>query len=262
MDSTHNITQPALAIDINQDKLTYITYANGMKAVMATIAMDGSTDMKRALEDAVYNTPALLEEYHHTTIALHAQHFAVMPETMIPAANKVFQASFSTLEGEIMVCKVKNTDAAIACDVPQGVTAFLKRTFGNPELLHHLAPLIAYCADAYADDNGCLHLNVTDKETHIVATHNGKLQLANTYPYHSVDDIIYFALAAFKECHFDNRADKILLSGDKDLVRDLAPKLRQWVAYAMPETFPSIALSLGNEAVNLPFNLIATAIYT
>lgn len=262
MDSTLNITQHAsLAIDIERDKLSYLVYGHGMKPEMATINFDNGGDMKQALENAVYDTPLLLEEYSRTTIVLHSQHFVVMPAELLPSANQVFQASFSSLDGELMTCQVKNTDAAIACDVPQGVTAFLKRTFGAPGLLHHLAPLIAYCSAAYAEDNGCLHINVNEKKAHIVATRNGNLQLANTYPYHSLDDVIYFALAAFKECRFDSRADKILLTGNKEQCSQLAEQLRQRIAHAMPELFPANALSLGKDAISLPFNIIATALY-
>lgn len=262
MDNKQNITQQsALTIDIEKDKLTYLVNGNGVKPEMATVDFDNGIDLKQAIENAVYNTPLLLEDYSSTTIALHSQHFVVMPAELMPKADLVFQASFSSLDGEMMLCKVKSTDAAIACDVPHGVTSFLKRTFGNPELLHHLAPLIAYCAEAYADDNGCLHININKEEAHIVATRNGKLQLANTYPYRSVDDIIYFALAAFKECNFDSHADKILLSGDNELRSQLAERLRQRVAYAMPELFPAQALALGREAINIPFNIIATALY-
>jgi len=262
MDSTLNITQqPSLALDIEMEKLSYLVCAHDMKPKMDIIKLAGS-DLKQSLENAVYDTPLLLEEYGHTTISLHSQHFVVMPAELLPAANQVFRASFSSLDGELMTCNVKNTDAAIACDIPQGVTAFLKRTFASPTLLHHLAPLCAYCAAAYADENGCLHINVTDKVAHIVATHKGHLQMANTYTYHSTDDVIYFALAVFKECHFDSRADKILLSGDNEMRTEIAQKLRQWVAFATPELFPAQVLTaLGNEAITLPFNLIMTALY-
>lgn len=261
MDSILNITQPSLVIDIESDKLSYLVYGHDKKPEMATTIFDNGGNLKQALENAVYDTPLLLEEYGRTTIVLHSQHFVVMPEELIPSANQVFQASFSSLEGELMTCQVKNTDVAIACDVPHDVMAFLSRTFGNPVLLHHLAPLIAYCAKAYADDNGCLHINVSDEEAHIVATRNGKLQLANTYPYRSIEDIIYFALAAFKECHFDSRADKILLSGENELRATLAEQLRQRIAHVMPEVFPAQALALGKEAINIPFNIIATTLY-
>lgn len=264
MDSTQNITQqPSLAIDIDSGSLTYLAHGSGIKPVMATIDFDNAgTGMKQELENVVYDTPLLLDDYHHTTIALHAQHFVVMPAELVPAANQVFQASFSSLDGELMTCLVKNTDAAIACDVPQGVMAFLQRTFGNPELLHHLAPLIAYCAEAYADDNGCLHININDNVAHIVATRGGKLQLANSYPYRSLDDVLYFALAAFKECHFDPRADKVLLTGDNHLRATLTEQLRERIAHVMPEVFPPQALTLGKDAMTMPFSIIATAFYS
>ena len=254
---------PALAIDIDRDKLHYLIYARDVKPTMATIELNSSDNLKQALENAVYDTALLLEEYSRITIVLHSQHFVVMPAQLAEQkiARQVFDASFSQLEGELMLCKVKNTDAAIACDVPQGVTAFLARTFGTPTLLHHLAPLCAYCAEAYADDNGCLHININDKEAHIVATRNGKLQLANTYPYRSLDDIIYFALAAFKECRFDSRADKILLTGDNELRSQLAEQLRQRISYVMPEVFPAQALQLGKDVITLPFNLVTLALY-
>ncbi len=261
MDSTQNITQPSLAIDIERDKLSYLIYGHDIKPEMATIIFDNGDDLKQALENAVYDTPLLLEEYSHTTIVLHSQHFVVMPAELMPLASQVFQASFSSLEGELMTCQVKNTDVAISCDVPQDVLALLNRTFGNPILLHHLAPLIAYCAAAYTDDNGCMHININKEVAHIVATNNGKLKLANTYHYRSAEDIIYFALAAFKECHFDSRADKILLSGENELRATLAEKLRQRIAHVMPEVFPAQALALGKDAINIPFNLIATTLY-
>ena len=252
---------PALALDIERDRLSCLIYGEGMKPEVTTIAL-GDNDLKQELENAVYDTPRLLEEYSRATIALHSQHFAVMPAQLMDSAKKVFQESFSSFDGELLVCQVKNSDIAIACDVPQGVTAFLNRTFGNPVLLHHLAPLIAYCSEAYADENGCLHININDREAHLVATLGGKLQLANTYPYRSLDDVIYFALAAFKECRFDSRTDKILLTGDNDLRSQLAELLRQRIAYVMPEVFPAQALTtLGKDAINLPFNLIATALY-
>ena len=230
--------QDSLAVDISDSGLSYIIYNKGGNLETGNIAFDSTgNEMKRVLEDTVYNNPVLLNEYSGTTIALHSQRFALMPAEIADTAlaQRVLEASTASIDGEMLMCEVKNTDAAIACDVPQGVTAFLQRTFGNPVLLHHLAPLCTYCAAAYADDNGCLHINIGDKEAHIVATRNGRLQMANTYPYRQLDDIVYFALAVFKECHFDSHADKVMLTGDNELRAQLAEQLRQWIAYVMPE---------------------------
>lgn len=260
-----NFQQPgSLAVDITDKGLAYIIYNKGGNLETGNIAFDNAGyDMKQALEEAVYNNPVLLNDYRTTTIALHSQRFALMPADITDnaLARQVLEASTASIDGEMLMCMVKNTNATIACDVPQGVTAFLKRTFGNPVLLHHLAPLCAYCSAAYSDDNGCLHINITDKETHIVATRNGKLQIANTYPYRQLDDIVYFALAIFKEYNFDSHADKVMLTGDNELRAQLAEQLRQWIAYVMPEVMPASALKLGSNALTFPFNLITLALY-
>lgn len=259
----NQLQQRALAVDITDQELTYVIYNTGGRMETGSIAFDAGVDMKRRLEDAVYDNPVLLNDYSRTTIAVHSQRFAVMPAAIndVALVRKVLEASTASVDGEVLTCAIKNTDAAIACDMPQGVTAFLQRTFANPVLLHHLAPLCAYCSAAYADDNGCLHVNLSDKETHIVATRNGKLQMANTYQYHHIDDIVYFVLAVFKECRFDAQVDKVMLTGDNTLRTQLAEQLRQWIAYVMPEVLPAQALKLGSDATTLPFNLLTLALY-
>ena len=84
----------------------------------------------------------------------------------------------------------------------------------------------------------------------------------DSYPYRSLDDVLYFALAAFKECHFDPRADKVLLTGDNHLRATLTEQLRERIAHVMPEVFPPQALTLGKEAMTMPFSIIATAFYS
>lgn len=259
----NQLQQRSLAVDITDQELTYLIYNTGGPMETGSIAFDAGDDMKRRLEDAVYDNPVLLNDYSSTTVAVHSQRFALMPAAINDAAlaRQVLETSMASIDGEVLMCDIKNTDAAIVCDLPQGVTAFLQRTFANPVLLHHLAPLCAYCASAYADDNGCLHVNLSDKETHIVATRNGKLQMANTFQYRHLDDVVYFVLAVFKECRFDAQVDKVMLTGDNAQRTQLAEQLRQWIAYVMPEALPAQALKLGTDATTLPFNLLTLALY-
>ena len=205
----------------------------------------------------------LLDDYRRVTIALHAQHFVVMPQELgeRKEAEQVFNASFSSLEGELLTCPAGAADAVIACDVPSGVVSFLNRTFSAPTLLHHLSPLCRYCSKAYADENGCVQINVQQGEAHVVATRNGSLLLANTLHYREMNDLVYYALNVWKHCGMSNATDKILVTGDNELRKDLSQQLRQWVKYAMPEVLPAQALKLGRNAVDLPFNLILLALY-
>ena len=89
----------------------------------------------------------------------------------------------------------------------------------------------------------------------------GALQLANTYPYHSLDDVVYYALNVWKTCGLDARRDMLRLSGDNALRSQLAEQLRQWIANAMPEVMPAQALQLGRDAMGIPFNLLTLALF-
>lgn len=265
MDSTQNISQPrALVLDITSENIGYLTHGNGEAIASGKIKLDTHTgEYRKALENAVYDNAFLLEPYRSTAIALHSQHFQLLPQELIYAGltNKVMEASFSKLQGEVLTCTVAGTDAGIACDVEDGVVGFLRRTFPGACILHHLASLCAYCVNAYKEDNACLHVCVDGKEAHIVVVRQGKLLMANTYHHRTPDDVIYFVLNVWKTCGLDSHRDKLMLTGDNNLRSTLATKLREWIACVMPEVMPAQALHLGRDIFSLPFNLIATALY-
>lgn len=268
MNSNYHTEHPeqwALAIDIDTSALSYLLYSitGNEEPRVGTVKIQDTGDWCKALENAVYDNTFLLDDYHHATIALHSQHFALMPQEVAHAglATPVLEASFSSVEGEVLTSEVNGTGAAIACDVPRGVLGFLNRTFNSPTLLHHLAPLCRYCCNAYAEDNGCLHVMVEKDVAHLVATVNGKLHLANTIHYRSHDDLVYFTLNAWQSSNMNNAYDNLLISGDNEVRQQLAQSMRQWVKYAMPEAIPVQALKLSRNAIAIPFNLILLALY-
>ena len=259
--------QQSLAIDIDAKRLCYMIYnpCGNETATVGQIAInaDSQHEWCKELENAVYDNPFLLEGFNTCTIAVHARHFVLMPQEIATAglAQRVLEESFSSVEGEVFTSPINGTDIAIACDVPQAVVPFLRRTFNSPTLLHHLSPLCHYCCSAYAEENGCMHVMIEKDVAHLVATRHGKLLLANTMQYRSLDDLAYFALNAWQSCQMNSMSDKILTSGDNELRQQLAQQLRQWIKYAMPQILPAAALKLDRDAINLPFNLIALALY-
>jgi hypothetical protein len=248
-----------LALDVSRERISYLVYGGREDAQSGEITLDSTvSDHCKAVENAVYDNAFLLDDYSKTTIALHSQHFQLMPQELVEAglARKVLDASFTTIEGDILTCPIDGTDAAIACDTDGGIVGFMRRTFPAATLLHHLAPLCSYCVKAYAEETGCLHINLNDKEAHIVVVKQGKLQMANTFAYRSLEDVAYYALNSWKTCGMESRRDKVMLTGDNALRTELAEQLRQWIAYVMPEVMPASVLKLGRNATTLPFNLI------
>ena len=265
--NTSPTQQQSLVIDIDAQRLSYMIYhpRGNEPATVGQILINASNQDEwcKELENAVYDNPFLLEEFNSCIIALHAQHFALMPQEVAEAglAKRVLEESFSSVDGEVFTSSIKGLDAVIASDVPQAVVPFLQRTFNSPTLLHHLAPLCHYCHSAYAEENGCMHVLVEKSEAHVVATRQGKLLLANTLRYRTLDDLAYFVLNAWQSCKMNNNSDKFLTSGDNELRQQLAQNLRQWLKYAMPEVIPAQALAVSRNAASIPFNLILLALY-
>lgn len=265
MNTTHNTSQlPSLALDITSENMSYLIYGNAEKIETGTIKLiNNAGDFCKALENAVYDNAFLLNDYASANIAVHSQHFALMPQEMVKCgmAQKVLEASFTTVDGDMLSCLIAGTDAAIACDSPHGVVGFLRRTFTGAKLLHHLAPLCSYSVGAYAEETACMHISLNKIEAHIVVVANGKLHMANTFQYRALEDVAYYALNMWKTCQLDNRRDKVLLTGENEPRTLLAEQLRQWIAYVMPEVVPAQALRLlGGNATTLPFNLITLAL--
>ncbi len=265
METTHITNQmPSLALDFTGKSIDYLVYGNGEKVECGHLALDSTLDdYRRAVENAVYDNAFLLSDYKSITAAIHSSHFLILPQELSDAAmaRKMMEASFTRLEGDVLLCNVEGTQASVACDVDGGVVAFLRRTFPGAAVLHHLAPIIAYCIRAYGEDTACLHLSIDGSQAHIVVVKQGALQLANTYPYHSLDDVVYYALNVWKTCGLDARRDMLRLSGDNALRSQLAEQLRQWIANAMPEVMPAQALQLGRDAMGIPFNLLTLALF-
>lgn len=265
MDITHISSQlRQLVLDIDNESISFMVHGGSEPVDAGTIKLDkGDGDFIKALENGVYDHAMLLEEYGSVKIVVHSPHFVVMPQELVDGAmaEKVLAASFTRVDGAVLTSSIARSGVAVACDYPRDVLGFLQRTYVGASIMHHLVPLCSYCLEAHNEDTGCEHIFITPAEAHIVAMKQGHLQLANTFTYRSIEDVVYYALNVWKASDLDSRRDKVLLSGDNALCRALAEHLREWISYVMPEVAPTLALKLGKDAITMPFNLLALALY-
>ena len=256
----------SLALDINTTQVDFMLYnehgATGPH--YGTLPLGEDNDFTTALENAVYNNPSLLNDWGRVVVTIHSQHYVLIPRDIFDPqqAAAFMKEMFTQVQGCVLSCEAGIDSAMIAWDVPQGVEPFLKRTFSNPVIVHHLTPLCHYCSNVHSNESNYMLLSLdNNKAVHIIAVKGDRLMLANTFLYRDVNDIEYYAMAVFENCDFNARHDKVLIAGDNELRSEVTPKLRQRVAFAMPEVLPTTALKLGNDALNAPFNLISLALY-
>lgn len=224
-----------------------------------------------ALEEAVYANPLLLSDFRKVDIVVRSPHFILAPgimddadcdrlaSTFVPdatALSRPFADRFSTAVDDIV-----NVWA-----VADGAAAnFLARSFNAPAFHHHLSPLVKYFGRSNSLGNSAklyinLHTTPDDGlsrgQADIIAFgHGGRLVMANTIRFESIDDAGYYILSAAKTSGLNLSSDEIILGGDTTLRAAVIQRLRNFASYVMPAIFPAAALQAGPAAMTMPFPL-------
>ena len=167
------------------------------------------------------------------------------------------KASFPSFEGEIVPCEISEQGAIILMGVETEIIAFLRRTFNNPRLHHHLSPLCKYFFHKNNHGNStkmyaCLHSGKID----VIAVTSRGLKFANTFDYHNAIDAVYYIMASRQMLGMDNANDEMFLSGSPSAREAIAETLRKYINYVMPVIFPSAIFKAGKEAMKAPFDLV------
>lgn len=250
-----------LLLSIDDRRVDYILYTPTVAGSLLIGQMDRVDASLQALEDAVYDTQELLNEYRRVRVLLHGNHFVLLPqdvtdEDCTSMAREVFPGD----DGDVAVCPLAHAGVKIAYLMPRGMQSFLGRTFSYPETFHHLMPLCEHFLDQHSDGRSRMLLHAQADKLDTIITRDGKLLCANTYPFTGNDDAIYYAMSAWRAHGLDQMADEMQLTGDKEVCASLMPQLREFVKYVMPAEFPAAAMRLGRNALQAPLELILLAL--
>lgn len=171
------------------------------EALYRSIPLDpASASRLRAVEDAIYENPLLLNTFRHTTVIVDTDNFVLLPDGFDTpdCASRAMRLTSDTDETPgTTIIRAAGLDApALMMGIDSALAGFLRRTFFNIELTHPLAPVAAYFT---APDNTRPSLTAVLRpggRMDITATDSNILLMANTFSYEAVDDAAYFILAA------------------------------------------------------------------
>lgn len=254
-----------LDMAVGGQSMQFILYAPSQpdSLIMRDIAFDTALPPLQALENAVYDHPLLLDDYGRVRCVMRAPHFAVVPPEVADdaaLAARVLAASFPDDDGEVAACQLPQCEVGVVYSLPKGTQAFLQRTFNTPPMVHHLYPLCEHFkALNTGTDIARMFINLHEDVIDIAVYRQGRLHMANSQPVRNVADATYLVMHTWQSLDMDQHADEIQLTGDKTLRDELAPQLRRYVKYVMPAIFPASAVSLGQNAMQAPFDLILLA---
>ena len=260
-----NIEHPEvwdLLVSIDDRRVNYILYtpqvANSL--IMGEVACADET--LQSLEDAIYEEPVLLGEYHRVKLLVKSSHFLILPvETSDDDGKSMVCQAFPNDDGDAAVCLLPASDVKIAYLMPRGMQAFLDRTFNFPETYHHLFTLCEHFEGLNRHQGiSRMILNLHEEEMDLAVYRDGSLQCANSFPFSNVHDATYFALNAWRTFGLDQLADELQLMGDNAVRAAMTPELRRFVKYVMPAVYPAAAMRLGRNAMQAPLELILLAL--
>lgn len=261
----NNIQHPEaweLLVSINGRQIDYMMFAPTVANSLIIKQAAAADDTMQALEDAVYDTPELLDEYKRVRVVVHSSRFVLFPqETADDDCEALVRHAFPDGDGEAAVCPVPANGVKMAFLMPHGMMAFLGRTFNYPVVSHPLALLCEHFVDLSGGDarsRMCLHLRPQAMDMAIYR--EGRLQCANVYPFSAVEDAVYYAMNAWRTFDLDQLSDELLLMGDNEVLATITPLLREFVKYVMPATYPAAAMRLGRNAMQAPLDLILLAL--
>ena len=264
-EDTNRIQHPEvweLLVSIAGKQADYILYTPKVANSLMTGDMVWNTDTLQSMEDAVYDTPLLLNEYKRVRVVVHSPHFVLFPdETDDENCITLLRQAFPADDGDAAVCPLPLNGVKIAYLMPQGLQAFLGRTFSYPTLYHHLFPWCEYLKElSHADDVSQMFLNLGKERMDLAVYRAGRLQCVNSYMFDNQQDALFFILKTWRSYGMDQLTDELLLMGDREMCAAVTPKLRKFVKFVMPAVYPAAAMRLGRHAMQAPLELILLAL--
>ena len=220
---------------------------------------DGEGPTLKKLENAIYDNPILLNDYKTTRISVESMQFMLIPPEYAGESEEIMETMYPRHESDLASCTLDSSDGiSIAYLAESGIMAFLSRTFPDAKICHHLRAETEYYQSKQEEGTtmGRMYITLVGERLDVVVFSRGELRFANSFMFSNINDAAYFALAAWSDTGLDSMSDEVQLYGDKESREKLTPILQRYISYVVPGIFPAQALSIGNDAVKAPIDII------
>lgn len=212
-----------------------------------------------AIENIVYDNPALLCDFRKVYCVVETREFTVIPSQCAAESALLFKAAFPDSSLETAVDETGTRNALVVMGIEPELRGFLNRTFHRATVVSHLASLCRYFASRSGQTNNVRMIaNMRESSLDVIVTDGRRLLLANTFGFNTAADAAYYLLACRERLGLDPRADELLLAGNQRVREELTPILRTYISRVMPAIFPPQMFKAGKDAMLAPFDLVVT----
>lgn len=251
-----------LALRIDESALHVVLFCTieDNSLIYREIVLDkAAPDRLKALEAAVYENPLLLADFAKVDCVVETACFTIVPASITSdeVREKIMTRMFDGFDGEILANDLPGQNATVLMGLDAEMAGFLRRSFNNPRIHHHLAPLCRYFHGKSRLGNTCkMYAYMRHDRMDVMAFGKDTLSLANTFTYRDPMDAVYYILSCRKMLGLDAVSDELFLSGDNASREAVTPVLRKYIGCVMPVIFPSSMFKAGKDSMNAPFDLI------
>lgn len=225
----------------------------------AYIEFEGEYSAK-AVEDAVYDNPLLLNDFKRVTVILRNTPFALIPDDIAadaPTTETIVGELTGRTDSEILLDKLPLLNMSVAFAPDADLLNFLRRTFSGVSVRHRISALLGYWhATTRAMRPLTTHVNLRDDTVDIASFSGNSLLFANTFKAASMADRLYYIMAVRESLGADAEIP-VVLGGDRRLRDELSGVLGRYVTRVLPAVFPVAMFKAGGQAaMNTPLDLV------
>ncbi len=247
------------------DVMAYSPYEEH-SLLSATVPLDrAEDDVCKAIEEAVYDNPLLLNDFNRVTVVSRSLCRAVLPDFAIDGvdgrardlARELCGCPDDNMESPMIIDRLPLLDCSLCHFMEEKLYNFLTRTFSGVKFVHRLSVLTRYFHGVNRGTGSFVsYVNLRPGTFDIVMFNGNNLLLANTYEWTEPDDVLYYILAVRKAFNADD--DKaVVLAGDRAVREKLNDRLREFIPTVMPSVFPAVMFRAGGAiAMDTPTDLV------
>lgn len=253
-----------LILRIERARLDIMIYsgADDDSLIYRNIALDPATPLIDALEEAVYDNPVLLGDFNSIKILLATTDYAIVPQWIGDDEHLLEETARRLLvnddeETELIAASLLHLGVCDIIKPEVRLLAFLRRTFNNPVIMHHVIPLMRYFHHSEKlGTAGKIFVNLRNDSLDIISFDSDSPRLVNSFRFRDTMDAVYYILACREQLKGNGNDHEILLAGNSEVREAITPVLRKYVGYVMPVIFPSTMFKAAKDTMKAPFDLI------
>lgn len=201
---------------------------------------DDPATLLKNIENAVYDHPALLDDYA-TYIIVDTQHTTFVPSLIIDTEDEIENDIFSTLYpdagAEVSVDRIGHVTALFS--LCGGLDGFLSRTLPGARIRNNLAILVEHFGHTLSEAPR-IYIDIRPGVADIIAFDGARFIAASSRGWRVADDIAYMAFHLLQSYSLPPEKAEIFISGLPGQRIELSEKLRNYCAYVAKTTLPDI----------------------